>query len=105
MVTDADVREAIAVSVDHLIESAKEVLETTPPELVSDIMGRGVHLVGGGALIKGLPELLAESLKLPVHVAADPMTAVARGAGIILEDFDTFREVLIEDEDELPLHS
>lgn len=105
VVNDADVREAIALSIDNLIESVKEVLETTPPEIVSDVMGRGLHLVGGGALIKGLPELLAESLKIPVHSADDPMTAVARGAGIILEDFENFRGVLIENEDELPPHS
>ncbi|MDO8620341.1 MAG: rod shape-determining protein [bacterium] len=105
VVSDTDVREAIAFSIDNLIESVKEVLETTPPEIVSDVMSRGLHLVGGGALIKGLPELLAETLKIPVHSADDPMTAVARGAGIILEDFDRYKGVLIENEDELPPHS
>lgn len=104
-ITDADVREAVALSVDHLVESVKDVLEGTPPEIVSDVMARGLYLVGGGALIKGLPELLAENVKIPVHVADDPMTAVARGAGIILEDFDAYRDVLIENEDELPPHS
>lgn len=105
IITDADVRDAIAVSVDHLIESVKEVLETTPPEIISDVMGRGLYLVGGGALLRGLPDLLAENLKIPVHVSEDPMTAVARGAGIILEDFERFKDVLIENEDELPPHS
>jgi len=105
VVTDTDVREAISLSIDHLIEAIKEVLETTPPEIVSDVMARGVYLVGGGALIKGLPELLAEELKIPVHLADDPMTAVARGAGIILEDFNSYSDVLIENEDELPPHS
>lgn len=105
VVTDADVREAIALSIDNLIEAVREVLETTPPEIVSDVMGRGLYLVGGGALIRGLAELLAENLKLPVHQADDPMTAVARGAGIILEDFDRYKDVLIENEDGLPLHS
>lgn len=104
-VNDEDVREAIALSVDNVIEGAREVLETTPPEIVSDVMARGVFVVGGGALIKGLPELLAESLKIPVHVADDPMTAVARGAGIILENFKKFFDVLIENEDELPPQS
>ncbi|MSU56012.1 MAG: rod shape-determining protein [Candidatus Taylorbacteria bacterium] len=105
IVTDMDVREAIALSIDNLIEAVKEVLETTPPEIVSDVMSRGLYLVGGGALIKGLPELLAEEIKIPVHQADDPMTAVARGAGIILEDFDAYKGVLIENEDELPPHS
>ncbi|HBV01776.1 MAG TPA: rod shape-determining protein [Candidatus Taylorbacteria bacterium] len=105
VITDTDVREAIAPSIDHLIEAVKEVLETTPPEIVSDVIGRGLYLVGGGGLIKGLAELLAENLKIPVHCADDPMTAVARGAGIILEDFERYKDVLIESEDELPLHS
>lgn len=105
VVTDEDVREAIASSVDSVLGAAREVLETAPPEIVSDVMGRGVYLVGGGALLRGLPELLAESLKIPVHVADDPMTAVARGAGIILEDFKRFSDVLIENEDELPPQS
>lgn len=105
VVTDTDVREAISLSVDHLIEAVKEVLETTPPEIVSDVMARGVYLVGGGALLKSLPLLLAEELKIPVHLADDPMTAVARGAGIILEDFNSYSDVLIENEDELPPHS
>ncbi len=105
IVTDADVRKATALSIDNLIEAVKEVLETTPPEIVSDVMGRGLYLVGGGALIKGLPELLAEELKIPVHQADDPMTAVARGAGIILEDFERYHDVLIENEDELPPHA
>ena len=100
--TDVHVREAIASSVDHLIEAVKEVLESTPPEIISDVMNRGVYLVGGGALLKGLGILLAEELKIPVHIAQDPMTAVARGAGIILEDFKKYKEVLIENEDELP---
>ena len=101
-ITDSDIREAIGQSVDNLIEAAKEVLETTPPEIVADIMHRGVYLVGGGALINGLDELLTETLKIPVHVADDPLTAVARGAGIILEDLERYREVLLQNEDELP---
>jgi len=105
IVTDTDVREAISLAVGHLIEAVKEVLETTPPEIVSDVMARGVYLVGGGALLQGLPELLADELKIPVHLADDPMTAVARGAGIILEDFNSYADVLIENEDELPPHS
>lgn len=100
-VTDNDVREAIAHSVDTLIDAIKEVLETTPPEVLADVMERGVYLVGGGALIRGLPELLEEELKIPVHVANDPLTAVVRGAGIILEDVDSHSDILIDHEDEL----
>lgn len=102
IITDSDIREAISQSIDNLVEAVKEVLETTPPEIVADIMHRGVYLVGGGALIKGLGELLTDAVKIPVHVADDPLTAVARGAGIILEDLERYSEVLLHNEDELP---
>ncbi|MDE1941100.1 MAG: rod shape-determining protein, partial [Patescibacteria group bacterium] len=72
---------------------------------LADVMRRGVHLVGGGALIKGLNDLLAESLQLPVTVAEEPLTAIARGAGIILEDLDRFKNVLLQSEDDLPRSS
>lgn len=102
IVTDADIREAMAGSIERLVDATKEVLETTPPEILADVMHRGIHLVGGGALIKGLAKLLADTLKLPVYVAEDPLTAIARGTGIILEDIDAYRDVLIENDDELP---
>ncbi len=102
VITDSDIREAMAQSIEILLSSSREVLETTPPEILADVMKRGVHLVGGGALIKGLDELLADTLKLPVTVAEEPLTAIARGAGIVLEDLDRFRSVLIESEDDLP---
>lgn len=102
-ITDGDIRVAIAQSVDHIMESAKEVLETTPPEILSDVMHRGIYLVGGGALLRGFPELLAETLKLDVHLDPDPLTAVARGTGIILENFEEYQNVLVNEEDDLPL--
>jgi rod shape-determining protein MreB len=101
VITDSDIREAISSSIDTLVETAREILETTPPEILSDVMHRGVHLVGGGALIKGLDEMLAESLKLPVYIAEDPLTAIARGTGIILENLEKYKDVLIQNEDEL----
>jgi rod shape-determining protein MreB len=103
VITDADIREAIGPSIDNLLEAVKGVLETTPPEILSDIMRGGVYLVGGGALIKGLREMLEEYLGLPVHIAEDPLTAVARGTGVILENLPFFAEVIIENEDDLPL--
>jgi len=102
ILTDSDIREAIAHSIASLIESTKEVLESTPPEILSDVMKRGIHLAGGGALIKGLAELLQEELEIPVYVAHEPLTAVARGTGIILENMDKYYDVLIEKEDDLP---
>jgi rod shape-determining protein MreB len=102
IITDSDIREAIGQSIDVLLEATKEVLETTPPEILADVMKRGIHLVGGGALIKGLDTLLLETLNIPITIAEDPLTAIARGAGIILEDLDKYRSVLIESEDDLP---
>lgn len=105
IITDSDIREAIGQSIHVILEATKEVLETTPPEILSDIMKRGIHLVGGGALIKGIDELLRETLNIPITIAADPLTAIARGAGIVLEDLETYRSVLIENEDDLPATS
>lgn len=102
VITDSDIREAMAQSIDNLVESTKEVLETTPPEILSDVMNRGIYLVGGGALIKGLDRLLFDVLKIPVYIADDPLTAIARGTGIILEDIEKYQESLIQNEDELP---
>jgi len=102
VITDSDIREAISQSIDTLIESVKEVLEITPPEILSDIMQRGIYLIGGGALIKGLSEIITEYTKIPVHIAGDPLTAVCRGTGIILENLDLYKDVLIANEDELP---
>lgn len=101
VITDADVREAISHSIDTLIEASREVLETTPPEILSDVMHRGIYIAGGGALLKGLDRLFEEFIKIPVYIAQDPLTAVARGTGIILEDLEKFKDVLIVNEDEL----
>lgn len=103
IITDSDVREAMSASIESLVEATKEVLETTPPEILADVMQRGIYLFGGGALIKGLDALLTEHLKIPVRIADDPLTAVARGAGIVLENLDLYGEALIQNEDELPL--
>jgi rod shape-determining protein MreB len=99
IVTDSDIREAIMPSVYSLVDGIKEVLETTPPELLSDIIHRGLVLSGGGALLRGLDVMLQNILKIPIYVAEDPLTAVARGTGIILEEFDTFKDVLLNTDD------
>jgi len=101
-ITDSDIREAIAHSIDGLVESIREVLESTPPEIVADVMSRGIHLTGGGALMKGFDVLLSELLKVPVHLTDDPLSSVARGTGIVLEDLEGFRDLIIEDEHALP---
>ncbi len=102
IVTDTDIREAMSGSIAGLVDAVKEVIETTPPEVLSDVMSRGIILVGGGALIRGLDELLSQTLHVPVYIANDPLTAVARGAGMILEDMEGFRDVLIEHENDTP---
>ncbi len=102
VVTEADIREAIGQSVARLVEAAKEVLEGTPPEILSDIMKRGIVLSGGGALITGFAELLQKELEIPIHIAPDPLTCVVRGTGIILEDLEKFKDILIENEQDLP---
>lgn len=99
IVTDSDIREAIMPSIFSLVDGVKEVLETTPPELLSDIIHRGLVLSGGGALLRGLDVMLQNALKIPIYVAEDPLTAVARGTGIILDEFDSFKEVLINTDD------
>jgi len=102
MVTDSDIREALSSSVKGLIDGIKDVLETTPPEILSDIMRNGITLSGGGALLSGLGELLQNILKMPVYVIDDPLTAVARGTGVILDDIQSHKEVLIFNQNELP---
>ena len=102
IITDTDIRDALSQSVESLVEAVREVLESTPPDILSDIMQRGVYLSGGGALVKGLAELIENEINIPVHITADPLTAVARGTGIILEDLESFRDILIENEGELP---
>lgn len=101
VITDSDIREAISQSIDTLVESVREVLETTPPEILSDIMRQGVALTGGGALLKGLDVLLSEWLKVPVMVADDPLTAVARGTGVILENLEQHKDMFLDDDDYL----
>ncbi len=102
ILTDSDIREAMSASIESLVDATKEVFETTPPEILIDIMQKGIYLFGGGALIRGLDKLLSEYLKIPVQFVDDPLTAVARGTGIILENMELYRESLIQNEDDLP---
>jgi rod shape-determining protein MreB len=89
------VREALAETVDEIVNTVKETLEQTPPELITDIMDRGVILAGGGALLRGLDELVSHETMMPVYVAEDPLTTVARGTGLVLEELDTLKRVVI----------
>ena len=95
IVSDSQIRKALGRSVKLIVEAVKETIENTPPELVADIMHRGIIMVGGGSLLRGLDKLFGEETKMPVMVEEDPLTAVARGTGIILEDIEKLREVLV----------
>jgi rod shape-determining protein MreB and related proteins len=97
--TDANVREALAPSLDALMDAMKEVIESTPPELLSDVLERGVTVFGGGALLRGLPEVLERMLGVPIHVAPEPLTTVVRGAGIITENPEPYVDFFIDEED------
>ncbi len=84
-VTSAEVREAMAEPVTQIVDRVRGVLEETPPELSADILRRGIWLTGGGALLRGLDQLLAAATGMPVHVASDPLSCVALGTGLALE--------------------
>ncbi len=93
-VTSEDVREAVKEGVQQITAAVVRCLERTPPELGSDILERGIMLTGGGALLKGLDQHIRNRVDLPVYVAEDPLTAVVRGTGKVLEDIEGFRRVL-----------
>ncbi|MEK7086392.1 MAG: rod shape-determining protein [Patescibacteria group bacterium] len=99
VLTDNHVREAIVPSLDALMDAMKEVIEATPPELLSDVLEHGVTVFGGGALLRGLPLVLAKMLGVPVRVAPDPLTSVVRGAGIVTENPDPYVDFFIDEED------
>ena len=94
-VTAAEIREALREPIAAIIEAVKVTLERTPPELVVDIMDRGIVMAGGGSLLRGLDRVLSDETGMPVHLAEDPLTAVVQGAGIVLEHFDLLQRVLI----------
>ncbi|HOV87238.1 MAG TPA: rod shape-determining protein [Syntrophobacteraceae bacterium] len=94
-ITDEEIREAIREPVTTIVESVKRALEKTPPDLASDIHEKGFWLAGGGALLKGLDRLLAQSTNLKVNIADDPLTAIVRGAGAVIEHLDYYRQVFI----------
>ncbi|PJC47830.1 MAG: rod shape-determining protein [Parcubacteria group bacterium CG_4_9_14_0_2_um_filter_35_11] len=99
MVTDEDVREAMKNSIRAIVSEIKNAVEDTPPELLADVMKRGIYLVGGGSLLRKLDELIQKETRISVKTPEDPMTAVVRGCGIVLENLPKLREVLISTEE------
>jgi rod shape-determining protein MreB and related proteins len=90
-----EVRIAIQEQIDSIVAAVKTALEQTPPELAADIVDRGIYLTGGGALLKGLDELLKQETGLPIKIADDPLAAVALGAGLALDNLEILREVMV----------
>lgn len=93
------IRDALMKSAMTIAETVRLAVELTPPELVSDIMERGITLAGGGALLRGLDQLIAEHTHMPVFLCEDPLSAVVRGTGQVLENLDVLRDVLVSTED------
>ncbi len=90
-----EIRDAISGSVQTIIDTVKDTLDEVPPEIISDLMDIGICLSGGGALLQGLAERVSEDVHIRAWVAEDPMTCVARGAGLVLEDFENLKHWLI----------
>jgi rod shape-determining protein MreB len=94
-VSSVELREAISLSVDTIVETVKDAIDETPPEIIADLMDTGICLAGGGGLLLGLDRRLNEEVKIRVWVAEDPMSCVARGAGMILEDYNNLSRLLV----------
>ncbi|PJA87853.1 MAG: rod shape-determining protein, partial [Candidatus Moranbacteria bacterium CG_4_9_14_3_um_filter_40_7] len=103
IINDEQVRNALSRSIKSIINNIKTTIEETPPELLSDIMQRGIILAGGGSLIRSLDVLVANETGMPVRMMEDPLTAVVRGTGIVLEDIKSLREILVENQHEKSL--
>ncbi len=99
MVSDEEIRRALEKSVRQIVSIVKNTVEETPPELLADIMTRGIYLSGGGSLLQGLATVIEKETKMTTRIVDDPLTAVVRGAGLVLEDLDKLSEVLIEAEE------
>lgn len=95
-ISEKEVREAMTRSIGNIVDAIKFTIEETPPELLADIMERGIWLAGGGALLTGLDQLIQKITLIPTHVVDDPLTAVARGTGYVLEELNSLRPVLLD---------
>jgi rod shape-determining protein MreB len=92
-VTSQEIREALLEPVSQIVESVRVTLERCPPELAADLVDRGIMLAGGGALLRGVDKLLAEETGLPVHIADDPLSAVAEGTGRVLNELQFLERI------------
>jgi len=94
-ISSEEVREAVAGPISAILEATRMTLERTPPELSADLIERGIILAGGGSLLRGMDKLISEETGLPVHVAEDPMTAVAIGTGKVLSEIRYLKKVTV----------
>jgi len=90
-----EIRKAMHRSVRSIVMAIKSTIEETPPELIADLLNRSIFLAGGGGLLRGFDELISHETKLPVKIVDDPMTAVVRGCGMVLEHLDSLKSVLV----------
>jgi len=94
-VSSIEIREAISGSVKVIIETLRDAIDETPPEIIADLMEVGICLAGGGSQLRGLDKRVSDELNMRVWVADDPMTCVARGAGLILDNLEANRRHLV----------
>jgi len=99
MISTSEAKQALEKSICEIVQGVKDTIEKTPPEILADIMKNGIYFCGGGSLLSGLPELVQKETKIPTHLVEDPMTAVVRGAGLVLEHMDEYKDVLVETEE------
>ena len=104
LISDKEARRAMEKSIKRILTEIKTAIEETPPELLADVMTKGIYLAGGGALLRGLDVLIQKETRIPTRIIEDPMTAVVRGAGMVLENLDELQEVLVETEELEPPH-
>jgi len=98
-ITSEEIREAMKEPFEAIIHSIKETLEETPPELAADLTERGITMAGGGSLIRGIDRAIRKEIDVPVRIAEDPLTCVARGTGLVIENLDKFKDALESDAD------
>ena len=95
-----EIREALREPIAAIVTAVKQTLEHTPPELAADIVDYGITMAGGGSLLRGIDRVISEETGLSVRIAEDPMTCVARGTGVVLENLDAYATTLESGEDE-----
>jgi rod shape-determining protein MreB len=103
IVNSTQVREALQRSISSIVEAVKDAVEATPPELISDIIEQGIVLAGGGSLLRGFDHVISQATQIRTKLCDDPLTAVVRGTGFVLEDLEAVQEVLLPSVHDRPL--